>query len=157
MSTITQTASTQPIRLADSELLENRCLVGGEWIGASTGDSITICNPATGEPIGTVPSMGSEETRQAIETADAAWDEWRSQSGKHRANLLRTWFDLIMANQEDLAVLMTSEQGKPLTESRGEVAYAAPSITLYQGGALWFSSKQSVSAPQLPHGISRRQ
>ncbi len=125
MSTVTQTASTQPVQLADPELLENRCLVGGEWIGAPSGDSITICNPATDEPIGTVPSMGAEDTRRAVEAADAAWDEWRSQSGKHRANLLRAWFELIMANQEDLAVLMTSEQGKPVTESRGEVAYAA--------------------------------
>ncbi len=125
MSTVTQTASTQPIQLADPELLENRCLVGGEWMGAPSGDSITICNPATGEPIGTVPSMGRDDTRRAIEIADGAWGEWRAQSGKHRANLLRAWFDLIMANQEDLAVLMTSEQGKPLTESRGEVAYAA--------------------------------
>lgn len=150
MSTVTQTASTQPVQLADPELLENRCLVGGEWVSAPSGESITICNPATGEPIGTVPSMGREDTRRAIETADTAWGEWRLQSGKQRANLLRAWFDLIMANQEDLAVLMTSEQGKPLTESRGEVAYAASFVE-------WFAEEaKRVYGDTIDHPLPGR-
>ena len=82
-------------------------------------------NPATGEIIGAVPSLGRAETRQAIEAADRAFHEWRTKTGKERAAVLRKWFDLMMANQEDLARLMTTEQGKPLAESRGEVAYAA--------------------------------
>ncbi len=125
MSSVTQSAATQPIQLADPELLEHRCLVGGNWIEAPSGESVTIHNPATGEAIGTVPSLGRDDTRHAIDRADAAWAAWRALSGKERANLLRGWFDLIMENLEDLAVLMTSEQGKPLAESRGEVAYAA--------------------------------
>ncbi len=150
MNTVTQTASIQPVQLADPALLENRCLVGGEWIGASTGDSITISNPATGKPIGTVPSMSREDTRLAIETADAAWGEWRIQTGKHRAGLLRSWFDLIMANQEDLAVLMTLEQGKPLTESRGEVAYAASFVE-------WFAEEaKRVYGDTIDHPLPGR-
>ncbi|MDE2906643.1 MAG: NAD-dependent succinate-semialdehyde dehydrogenase [Acidobacteriota bacterium] len=99
--------------------------MNGEWIDASDGRAIEVDNPATGETIGTVPALGAEETRAAIEAADAAWAGWRSRPAKERANLMRRWFDLMMANQEDLAVLMTSEQGKPLAESRGEIAYAA--------------------------------
>ncbi len=125
MTTVSQKKSVPPLPLSDPDLLEHRCLVGGEWIESPSGNTITITNPATGDTIGTVPALTREDTRRAIDIADAAWAEWRSQPGKHRANLLRAWYELIMQNQEDLAVLMTSEQGKPLTESRGEVAYAA--------------------------------
>ena len=85
-------------------------------------------NPASGEIIGTVPALGAGETRRAIEAANNAWPAWRALPGKQRANLMRKWFDLMMANQEDLAILMTTEQGKPLVESRGEIAYAASFI-----------------------------
>ena len=90
-----------------------------------SGDAIEVDNPATREVIGTVPAFGRDETRAAIEAADAAWSGWRSRPAKERAGLLRRWFELLMAYQDDLAVLMTTEQGKPLAESRGEIAYAA--------------------------------
>ena len=113
------------IALGDPALFRQQCYVNGEWIDANGGRSIEVDNPATGETIGAVPALGAEETRAAIEAADAAWTGWRARPAKERANLMRRWFELMMANQEDLAVLMTSEQGKPLAESRGEIAYAA--------------------------------
>ena len=113
------------IVLGDPALFRRQCYVNGGWIDAQSGGVLEVDNPATGEIIGTVPALGAEETRDAIEAADAAWAGWRSRPAKERANLMRRWFDLMMAHQEDLAVLMTSEQGKPLAESRGEIAYAA--------------------------------
>ncbi len=113
------------IALGDPALFRQQCYVNGEWIDATGGPTIEVDNPATGEIIGTVPALGAEETRMAIEAADAAWAGWRSRPAKARANLMRRWFELMMQHQEDLAVLMTSEQGKPLAESRGEIAYAA--------------------------------
>ena len=92
------------------------------------GATIEVTNPATGETIGTVPAFTAEDTRRAIEAADAAWGAWREKTGKERAAVMRRWFELMMANQEDLAVMMTMEQGKPLAESRGEIAYAASFI-----------------------------
>ena len=102
-----------------------QCYVNGGWIDAKSGGVLEVGNPATGVALGTVPALGAEETRDAIEAADAAWPAWRSRPAKERANLMRRWFELMMAHQEDLAMLMTSEQGKPLAESRGEIAYAA--------------------------------
>ena len=113
------------IALGDPALFRQQCYVNGEWMDAAGGLAIEVDNPATGEIIGTVPTLGAEETRVAIEAADAAWAGWRSRPAKARANLMRRWFELMMQHQEDLAVLMTSEQGKPLAESRGEIAYAA--------------------------------
>ena len=113
------------ITLGDPALFRQQCYVNGGWIDAKSGRTIEVDNPATGEIIGAVPALGEEETRAAIEAAGAAWAGWRSRPAKERANLMRRWFDLMMAHQEDLAVLMTSEQGKPLAESRGEIAYAA--------------------------------
>ena len=113
------------VELKDVGLFRDACFIDGAWVGSSSGSSIAVDNPATGEIIGAVPSLGRAETRQAIEAADRAFEEWRKKTGKERAAVLRTWFDLMMANQEDLARLMTIEQGKPLAESRGEVAYAA--------------------------------
>ena len=113
------------IALGDPALFRRQCYVNGGWIDAKSGGVLEVGNPATGEIIGTVPALGAEETRGAIEAADAAWPAWRSRPAKERANLMRRWFELMMAHQEDLAVLMTSEQGKPLAESRGEIAYAA--------------------------------
>ena len=111
--------------LRDAGLLRDACFIDGAWVGSSSGSSIAVDNPATGEIVGTVPSLGRAETRQAIQAAERAFDGWRKMTGKERAGILRKWFDLMMANQEDLARLMTTEQGKPLAESRGEVAYAA--------------------------------
>ena len=111
--------------LGDPALFRQQCYVNGGWTDARSSDAIEVDNPATREVIGTVPAFGREETRAAIEAADAAWSGWRSRPAKERAGLLRRWFELLMAYQDDLAVLMTTEQGKPLAESRGEIAYAA--------------------------------
>ena len=113
------------IELNDTTLLRQQCYIDGEWVDAAAGGTIEVSNPATGEAIGTVPALTGEETRAAIEAAEAAWGGWRSKTGKQRAGLLRNWFSLMIENQEDLAKLMTAEQGKPLAESRGEIAYAA--------------------------------
>ena len=111
--------------LKDAGLLCQQCYINGAWVNADSKKTIEVTNPATGAVLGTVPNMGAAETRRAIAAADAAWPAWRAKTAKERANTLRKWFDLMMANQEDLAVLMTAEQGKPLAESRGEIAYAA--------------------------------
>ena len=116
--------TTVGIQLQDPRLFRQACYVDGGWI-ESRAHGIDGDNPATGEVIGTVPRLGRAETRQAIDAAARAFPAWRRKTGKERAQVMRRWFDLMMANQEDLARLMTTEQGKPLTESRGEVAYAA--------------------------------
>jgi len=113
------------IQLSDPSLLREQGYVDGAWVDADSRATIPVEDPATGEVIGTVPKMGVEETRRAIDAAHAAFESWRRTTAKERAALLRKWYDLIMANQEDLAVLMTREQGKPLAESRGEIAYGA--------------------------------
>jgi succinate-semialdehyde dehydrogenase/glutarate-semialdehyde dehydrogenase len=118
-------AAVAPPALKDSKLFREACYVDGEWIQAASGESLPVDNPATGEIIGRVPKTGAAETRRAIEAANRVFPAWSKRTAKERAGVLRKWFDLVMANQEDLARLMTIEQGKPLTESRGEVAYAA--------------------------------
>ena len=114
--------------LRDPELLRTRCLVGADWIDADSRKTVDVPNPATGATIATVPRLGAAETQRAIAAAEAALPAWRARTAEDRAKLLRRWFDLMMANQEDLAVLMTTEQGKPLAESRGEIVYAASFI-----------------------------
>ena len=111
--------------LKDARLFREACYVDGEWIQANSGQTVGVDNPATGEIIGRIPKLSGSETRQAIVAANRAFPTWSKKPAKERAGVLRRWFDLMMANQEDLARLMTLEQGKPLTESRGEVAYAA--------------------------------
>jgi succinate-semialdehyde dehydrogenase/glutarate-semialdehyde dehydrogenase len=111
-----------------SPLLREHCYIDGAWVGADSGATIDVTNPATGERLGTVPDCGVAETRRAIEAASAAWPAWRAKTAKERAAVLRRWFDLMMANQEELARLLTMEQGKSLTESRGEIAYGASFI-----------------------------
>ena len=111
--------------LQDPELFRERCYIGGRWIAAADGATIPVDDPATGDVIGSVPKAGRAETRSAIDHAAAALPEWCARTGKERATVLRRWFDLVMANLEDLARLMTLEQGKPLVESRSEVAYGA--------------------------------
>ena len=117
-------ATVTGVQLSDSKLFRQSCYVDGAWVNARGGATINVDNPATGEIIGTVPKFGAAETRDAIEAANQAFVTWRKKTGKERAAVLRRWFELMMANQEDLARLMTIEQGKPLAESRGEVAYA---------------------------------
>ncbi|HXS89298.1 MAG TPA: aldehyde dehydrogenase family protein, partial [Steroidobacteraceae bacterium] len=102
------------ISLRDMTLFREQAFVGGRWESAANGQTKQVFNPATGQLIGTVPNLGAAETRRAIEAADKALPEWRARTAKERAQILRKWFDLMMANQEDLAVLMTVEQGKPL-------------------------------------------
>ncbi|WP_029011994.1 NADP-dependent succinate-semialdehyde dehydrogenase [Niveispirillum irakense] len=114
--------------LKDPSLFRTQAFLAGEWVDADNGTTVEVTNPATGDLIGTVPNMGADETRRAIEAANRAWPAWRAKTAKERAGILRKWFDLMMANQEDLARLMTAEQGKPLVESRGEIAYAASFI-----------------------------
>ncbi|HLK05088.1 MAG TPA: NADP-dependent succinate-semialdehyde dehydrogenase [Candidatus Acidoferrum sp.] len=112
-------------QLKDARLFREACYIDGRWVGAKSGATLSVDNPANSEIIGTVPKFGAAETREAIEAANRAFPLWSKKTGKERAAVLRKWFDLMMENQEDLARLMTLEQGKPLTESRGEVAYAA--------------------------------
>src|SRR5271170_6342710 len=111
--------------LKDARLFREACYVDGQWIQASSGQTLNVDNPATTEIIGKVPKLGGAETRRAIEAANSAFPAWSKKTAKERAAVLRRWCDLMMASQEDLARLMTLEQGKPLSESRGEVAYAA--------------------------------
>src|SRR5919109_3783599 len=116
------------MELKDPKLFRQQCYVDGEWVDALNRGTIPVTNPATGEQLGTVPRMGAEETRQAIEAADKALPAWRAKTAKERAQILRRLYDLMMANQDDLATIMTAEQGKPLAESKGEIAYAAAFI-----------------------------
>jgi len=116
------------IRLTDPRLLRQQCYVGGEWIDADTGATDPVTNPADGEGIGTIPALGAAETRRAVEAAHAAYPAWRGKTAKERSLLLRRWHELMLEHQEDLAILMTAEQGKPLAESRGEVVYGASFI-----------------------------
>jgi len=116
------------MQLRDASLFRQQGYIAGAWVDAQNRGTIKVTNPATGETLGAVPNMGAEETRAAIDAAEAAWPDWRARTGKERAAILRKWNDLMLANQEDLAVLMTAEQGKPLAESRGEIAYAASFI-----------------------------
>lgn len=116
------------LQLKDVTLLRNQAFVNGAWVDADSGSSVDVKNPANGMVISTIPAFGSEETRRAIEAAEAAQLSWRKATAKQRSALLRRWYELIMANQDDLAIIMTAEQGKPLAESRAEVAYGAAFI-----------------------------
>jgi succinate-semialdehyde dehydrogenase/glutarate-semialdehyde dehydrogenase len=120
-----------PLKLNDPDLLRQANLIGGAWVQADSGKTAPVRNPANGELVGEVPSMGAAETRRAIEAAFSAQKAWRKLTAKERQKPLRRLFDLMMANQEDLAVIMTAEQGKPLAESRGEIAYAAGFIEFF--------------------------
>jgi len=113
------------VQLKDSSLFRQQAYIDGAWVDADNGQTLKVNNPATNEIIGSVPKMGAAETRRAIEAADRALPAWRALTAKERANKLRRWFELMIENQDDLARLMTLEQGKPLTEARGEIAYAA--------------------------------
>src|SRR5438045_2077346 len=113
------------MKLRDPDLLRTRAFVGGKWVDATGGATHQVMNPATREPIGVVPGMGAADARRAIEAAAQAFPEWAAQTAKERAVILRRWYELLMANLEDLSTLMTAEQGKPFAESKGEIAYAA--------------------------------
>ena len=116
------------MHLADPSLLKSQCLIDGLWTGAG---QTAVDNPATGETIAHVPHFGAAETTQAIEAASRAFKPWAKRTARERCNILRKWFDLIIANKEDLATIMTAEQGKPLAEARGEIDYAASFIEFF--------------------------
>ena len=139
------------LELKDPSLLRQQAYVNGQWCEADSGARTEIFNPASGEPIGSVPNMGRDETRRAIEAAQAAQPAWRALTAKERANRLRQWFELIMANQEDLARIMTAEQGKPLAEARGEIGYAASFIE-------WFAEEAKRAYGDLipAHSMDKR-
>ena len=113
---------------ADASLFRQQGFIDGKWCDADASTTLTVDDPATGLNIGSIPDMGAAETRRAIEAANAAWPAWREKTGKERGAVLRRWFDLIVANADDLAALMTAECGKPLAESKGEVMYGASFI-----------------------------
>jgi succinate-semialdehyde dehydrogenase/glutarate-semialdehyde dehydrogenase len=116
---------TNQLRLKDPELFREQAYLSGSWGDADSGATTDVNNPATGEVLGTVPTMGADETRRAIADAQKAWTDWRRRTAKERSVILRKWHDLMFANVDDLGMLMTAEQGKPLGESKGEIAYAA--------------------------------
>ncbi|MCA8031000.1 NAD-dependent succinate-semialdehyde dehydrogenase [Burkholderia cepacia] len=113
------------LTLRDRDLLKTQCYVNGEWVSAHTGETLEVTNPATGELIATVPRMSQRETRAAVDAANNAWSKWRSRTAKERSVILRRWYELMIENIDDLALILTTEQGKPLAEARGEIQYAA--------------------------------
>lgn len=119
------------MQLGDTTLFRQAALVGGRWIEAQAKDSIPVTNPATGEVIGYVPKLGVNETREAINAAEAAQKDWAAQTAKERSDILRRWFDLMVANKDDLGRILTLEQGKPLAEATGEIVYGASFIEWY--------------------------
>jgi succinate-semialdehyde dehydrogenase / glutarate-semialdehyde dehydrogenase len=119
---------TRTMILKDTKLLREQCFINGVWVGADSGAVLEVRNPATAETLGSVPNMGAGETRRAIAAAAAALPAWKARTAKERANIMRRWFDLMIEHQEDLATLMTAEQGKPLAEAKAEIAYAASFI-----------------------------
>ena len=116
------------LKLKDPTLLRERCFIDGAWCAADGGATLDVTNPATSKKLGTIPNMGAAETRRAIAAAATSLPAWRSRTAKERAVIMRRWFDLMIENQEDLATLMTAEQGKPLAESKTEILYAASFI-----------------------------
>ncbi|HEY2274877.1 MAG TPA: NADP-dependent succinate-semialdehyde dehydrogenase [Steroidobacteraceae bacterium] len=139
------------MQLKDKTLFRQQCYIDGKWVDAESRATISVNNPADNSILGTVPKMGATETRRAIEAADRALPAWRAKTAKERAGILRKWFNLMMENQEDLAQLMTAEQGKPLTESRGEIAYSGSFIE-------WFAEegKRIYGDTIPPHGADKR-
>ncbi|HEU5437482.1 MAG TPA: NAD-dependent succinate-semialdehyde dehydrogenase [Telluria sp.] len=113
------------LNLKDPSLLRQQCFIDGEWCDADDASTFEVSNPATGEIVGKAPHMGAPETKRAIDAANAAWPAWRKKTARERALILRKWNDLMLENADDLALIMTAEQGKPLPEAKGEVAYAA--------------------------------
>ncbi len=122
------------LKLSNPELLKSNAFINGQWVKADSGEELAVTNPATGDVVISIAKCGTDETRRAIQAAENALDSWRSKPAKERSQLLRRWFDLVMENQEDLARILTAEQGKPLSEARGEIAYGANFIE-------WFSEE----------------
>ena len=112
-------------RLADRDLLRSSAFVGGDWGGAETGATFAVTDPATGEPVAWLPKMGAADTQRAIESARQALPAWRAMSAADRSRILRRWADMIRDNADDIAKILTAEQGKPVDEAKGEVVYSA--------------------------------
>ena len=156
------------LALADKTLLKDKCYVAGQWIGGEA--TIAVANPADDRVIGHVPKLGAAETRRAIGAAETAQKLWAKKTAKERGVILRKWFALMMENQEDLARIMTAEQGKPLAELRGEIAYGASFVEFFaeearriygetiprrgRTPACWRSSSRSASSRRSRRGIS---
>ncbi|MDI6747538.1 MAG: NAD-dependent succinate-semialdehyde dehydrogenase [Rhodocyclaceae bacterium] len=138
------------MQLRDPQLLRNQAFIAGAWTAADSGAIVAVTNPATGATLATVPDMGVAETRRAINAANAAWPAWRALTAKQRGAILRSWHDLIVANADDLALLMTSEQGKPLAEARGEALYAATFVE-------WFAEEAKRTYGDLIPGTMANQ
>jgi succinate-semialdehyde dehydrogenase / glutarate-semialdehyde dehydrogenase len=150
------------MKLGDPKLLRSQCYVNGQWLDAADGRTTLVHNPATGAPLGSVPQLDGAATRRAIEAAAAAFPAWAAQTARQRAVVLRRWFELMMANQDDLAQLMTAEQGKPLAEAAGEIAYAAAFVEWFAEearrvyGEIIPGHQQDKRILVLRRGISRR-
>jgi succinate-semialdehyde dehydrogenase/glutarate-semialdehyde dehydrogenase len=126
--------NSDSLPISDRALFRQQCYIAGEWVDARDGRTIPVTNPADGSTLGAVPSVGVEEVRRAVEAADAALPAWRAETAKARSAILRRWFDLCLAHQDDLATILTLEQGKPLAEAKGEIAYGSGFIE-------WFSEE----------------
>ena len=132
------------------KLFRDKCYINGEWIEANSKDKISVNNPASLKEIGTVPKCGKEETKNAIDAANTAWPQWKSTSARERSKILKKWFDLIISNKEELAQIMTIEQGKPINESRGEIVYGASFIE-------WFAEEaKRVYGDTIPDPLTDR-
>ena len=136
------------MQITDNGLLKTRAYINGQWVDADSGATLAVLNPATGQAIAEIAKCGSVETRRAIEAADKALVGWRQKTAKERAAILRKWFTLMMEAQEDLAQILTAEQGKPLAESRGEIAYGASYIEWFaeEGKRIYGDTIPSPSA-----------
>ncbi len=136
--------------LKDASLLKTQSYINGEWVNADSGATFDVIDPASGEVIAQVANLGAAETRRAIEAAEQAMQDWKKRTAKERSILLRKWFDLLMENQDDLAIIMTAEQGKALAESKGEIAYGASYIE-------WFAEEgKRVYGDILPGSTTNR-
>jgi len=136
------------MNLSDTALFREQAYIDGTWVDADSGETFDVLNPANLEKLGVVPKMGADETKRAIEAANAALPEWRAKSAKERAVILKKWFALVMEASDDLAALMTAEQGKPLAEAKGEVVYGAAFIEWFaeEGKRLYGDTIPSPSA-----------
>ena len=138
------------MEIKDSKFYRDKCYINGEWVNADSGETISVNNPANLKEIGTVPKCGTSETRNAIEAANNAWPEWKAKSARQRSEILRKWFDLMIENKEELAQIMTVEQGKPINESRGEIGYGASFVE-------WFSEEaKRVYGDTIPDPMTDR-
>jgi len=144
-------AGLSALPLKDPKLFREQCYIDGGWVDADGRKTVAVDNPATGQVLGSVPRMGAAEAKRAVEAAERAWPAWRAKTAKERAVILRKWFDLMMASQEDLAQILTAEQGKPLAEARGEIAYGASFIE-------WFAEegKRAYGDMIPPHQADKR-